>query len=182
VGWLARYDLRSRPLPAGPAMAVPGAQCRERIEAEIVLLRDRGGAGPEAAVRAARAGLRGVIAGPRPLIAPGDPLLRVGGDGAVLSACKPADDGDGLVVRLLNPTARPVRATVALGVEPWRVVPVGLDEVSCGAPLAAPGGSFTAELPPHALRSFRIARVDPGSLRSTSRAGGTASPPPGGLS
>jgi alpha-mannosidase/mannosylglycerate hydrolase len=167
VGWLARYDLRSRPLPAGPAMAAPGAQCLERIETCLVLLRDRGPTGPEAAVRAAQVGLRGVIAGPQPRLAPGDSLLRVGGDGAVLSACKPADDGDGLVVRLLNPTPRPVRATIELRAELRQVVPVGLDEAPCGAPVAPDGGSFAAALPPHALRSFRIQAVDPGSPRSS---------------
>ena len=29
VGWLARMDLRSRPRPDGPLIAVPGAQCLE---------------------------------------------------------------------------------------------------------------------------------------------------------
>jgi alpha-mannosidase/mannosylglycerate hydrolase len=179
VGWLARYDLRSRPLPAGPAMPVAGAQCRERIETELVLLRAGVQPSVEAAARAVQVGLRGVIAGPLPLLPAGHPLLRVSGDGAVLSACKPADDGDGLVVRLLNPTDGPVRANIELGVELRRVVPVGLDEAPRGAPVASSGRSFACELPPHALRSFRIAAVDSGSARST-YAGSEASPTPGG--
>ncbi|HET9062437.1 MAG TPA: hypothetical protein VFO62_04030, partial [Candidatus Binatia bacterium] len=55
VGWLSRFDLPSRPIPAGPEMPTPGAQLHGRHEARISLL---GGIDP-AAARAATLELRG---------------------------------------------------------------------------------------------------------------------------
>src|SRR5262249_53246425 len=38
IGWLARFDLRSRPVPAGPVMPIPDAQLRGPLEARLALL------------------------------------------------------------------------------------------------------------------------------------------------
>src|SRR5262249_29194357 len=82
VGWLARFDLRSRPVPAGPVMPIPGAQLPGPFEARLALL---GGADPIAA-RDAELGFWGLLAGPEPLLAPGEALLAVEPTGLVLSA------------------------------------------------------------------------------------------------
>ena len=71
VGWLARFDLRSRPIPAGPPMEVPGAQMLGALEARLSLL----AGGDPGAARAAELGLRGVIGGAEPLLADGVALL-----------------------------------------------------------------------------------------------------------
>src|SRR5262249_37060729 len=46
VGSIARYDLTTRPVPAGPPMSIPGAQAIGALDAELSLL---GGVDPVAA-------------------------------------------------------------------------------------------------------------------------------------
>src|SRR5262249_3635860 len=99
VGWIARYDVRTRPIPPGPAMAIAGAQCRGTLDAELALLR---GIDPVAAWDA-EVGLRGAIAGAEPLVDDGRALVTIEPATVVLSALKPAEDGNGLVIRVLNP-------------------------------------------------------------------------------
>jgi alpha-mannosidase/mannosylglycerate hydrolase len=161
VGWLARYDLRCRPVPAGPEMPVPGAQCPGTLEARLSLLP---GVDP-AAAREAELGLRGVIGGDAPLLDDRS-LVTVEPAAALLSALKPADDGDGLVLRLLNPTDATLAARVRLGFPVRAVEAVRLDEtpldevvqVDTGAPLGAevPMDMLHLALPPHAVRSVRV--------------------------
>src|SRR5262249_39679766 len=100
VGWLARFDLRSRPVPAGPTMPGPAAQCAGVLEARLAL---HGGCDPTAASDA-ELGLWGLLGGSEALLAPGDSLLALEPSELLLSACKPAEVGAGLVVRVLNPT------------------------------------------------------------------------------
>lgn len=113
VGHLTRMDLRTRPLPAGPGLVTPEAQCRQGITAELALSVDT----TPARVHADELGMRAVPAGDQPLAAAGASLLSVGPEGLIVSALKPAEDGDGLVLRLLNPTDQPVTATVAVGLD-----------------------------------------------------------------
>ena len=150
VGWLARMDLRSRPRPAGPLMPVPGAQCLETIEAALSLF---SGLDPRA-TRDAELGLRAAAAGDAPLVEPGRPLLEVSPREIVVTALKPAADGPGLILRLLNPTDGPVVARVALGFPFSEVVPVRLDETPEAAALPADGGRAEVLVPPHALRTL----------------------------
>ena len=78
-------------------------------------------------------GLRAVPAGGHehgdaPPLAAGRPLLALAPGAIVLSALKPAEDGDGLVVRVLNPTDEIVEAVIDLGFPVDTVRPVRLDE------------------------------------------------------
>jgi mannosylglycerate hydrolase len=151
VGWLARLDVRTRPQPAGPVVPTPGAQCLGPVRARLALL-------PAADLRAARdaeLGLRAVAAGPAPLLEPGRSLLAVEPRGLVLTALKPADDGDGVVLRLLNPGDALLAGRVTTGFPVAEVVPVRLDETPLGPPCAT-AGSFAVDVPPHAQRSFRL--------------------------
>lgn len=129
VGWLARMDLRSRPVPAGPGLSTPGAQCLGSSGARLSVFPVTGGAGDVSrSAAAADLGLRAVPAGPEPLLQPGASLLTVEGDGVVLSALKPAEDGSGVILRLLNVTGEAQPATVTAR-WPWsRVLEVRLDE------------------------------------------------------
>src|SRR5262249_59699535 len=89
VGWLARMDLRTRPQPAGPAVATPGAQCLGRVTACLTLF-----VGNDIrTVRDAELGLRAVPAGGRPLVQPQHALVTIEPRAILLSALKPPDAG-----------------------------------------------------------------------------------------
>lgn len=152
VGWLARFDLRSRPIPAGPPMEVPGAQMLGRLEARLSLL---AGCDP-ATARDAELGLRGVIGGPAPLLAEGAALLELGRGPLVLSAVKPAEDGDGFVVRVLNPTDAPATACLRVGLPISAAVAVRLDEETAEHRVEMEGGVVRFDVPPRALRSVLL--------------------------
>ncbi len=152
VGWLARFGLRSRPHPAGPVMALESGQELGPFEARLALF---AGADPTAA-RDAELGLRGVIAGDAAPLAGDRPLLALDPTGVVLSALKPAEDGDGCILRLLNPsdTARP--AVVHCGLPLAAADSVRLDESPDGGPVDVAGNCLRLQVGPHALRSLRL--------------------------
>lgn len=74
---------------------------------------------------------------------------------ALLSALKPAEDGDGAVLRVRNPTGRSVTATVTLVSRPAHVTHSDLDERR-GAELETHGGRFALALDPYGLATVRI--------------------------
>jgi alpha-mannosidase/mannosylglycerate hydrolase len=150
VAWLARFDVRSRPFPAGPEMRAPGAQVQGPITARFAL-----GVDP-AVVQDAELGLRAVLGGPAPLLEPGTSLLSLEPPALVLSACAPATDDDGFVVRILNPTDDGHEAVVRLGFAVAGAQPVRLDESSCDEPLVREGDVLRFPVPPHALRTVRV--------------------------
>jgi mannosylglycerate hydrolase len=152
VGWLSREDLASRPEPAGPGLPTPSAQCPGPIRARLALVP---GGSPRAAADA-EAGLRAVVAGPAPLVEPGGSLLAIEPATVVLSACKPAEDGDGFVLRLLNPSDEPVSARARFGFELGSAVSVRLDETGDGGPVQLDGAELGVKVGPHALRSVRV--------------------------
>lgn len=120
VGWLSRDDLRTRGGGAGPAFRTPEAQCEGPATVRVaVRWQQRSDEAPAwwqalGAIDRARSSLvvehtGGVraplcsgLALPSALIV--DPLPV----GLRLSALKPATEGDGQVVRVHNPTGRPV--------------------------------------------------------------------------
>jgi hypothetical protein len=152
VGWLARMDLKTRPQPAGPALPTPGAQCLETIEANLSLFVDL----DAAAVRAAEVGFRAVVAGPDPLVEPDQALLQVRPRDVVLSALKPAESGEGVILRLLNPTGRVVHAEVELGFEVGRVASVRLDESPDDGTFDFEGHNLRLAIRSHELRSLLL--------------------------
>jgi alpha-mannosidase len=153
VGWLSRVELTTRPIPAGPGLATPGAQCPEGIEATLSLT-----AGPPdpQALAAAELGLRAVPAGDTPLLEPGVPLLALAPDGLVLSAMKPAESGAGAVVRVLNPTGEPLDADLSFGVPVRAAASVRLDETPDGGAVTLAGATVRLTVGPHALRSVLV--------------------------
>ncbi len=153
VGHLSRHDLRARPGPAGPGTDIPGAQCPGRVEARLVLF-----AGLDAAAaRDAELPLRAVPCGDAPLVAPGVALLALAPHALVLSAVKPAEAGSGLVVRVLNPTDAACEAVLRLGFPFAAAEAVRLDEAPAADPVTRGGDTLRFAVPPHALRSVRIA-------------------------
>jgi alpha-mannosidase len=135
----------------------PEAQCLGPTVARFALA-----CGPEPQIEAwdSELGLRAVPAGPDPILDPGTSLLTLEGSGIVLSALKPAEQGTGLVVRVLNPTGDPVWASLRWNLPMGGAVLVRLDEevVHSGqeSAEALDGEVVRFEVPPHALRSIRV--------------------------
>jgi hypothetical protein len=152
VGWLARFDLRSRPIPAGPPLEVPGAQMLGTLCVRMSLLP---GCDP-AAARAAELGLRGVIGGAAPLLEAGVGLLALDPPSLVLSAVKPPERGDGIVVRVLNPTDSVAAATLRVNLPFKTATAVRLDEETESHRVDLDGSVVRFEVPPHALRSILL--------------------------
>jgi hypothetical protein len=152
VGWLARHDLRSRPQPAGPAMEVARAQVPGLIEARLSLFHGC----DAAAARDAELGLRGVFGGTAPLLPDGAALLAVAPSELVFSALKPAEEGDGIVVRVLNPSDTSVRARLRLGVQIASATAVRLDEEPAEWAVERDGAVVGFDVPAHALRSVLL--------------------------
>lgn len=110
TGWLSRDDLATRKGGAGPALATPGLQSPGRLEAQLSLIPFQGDLAHAAALAAAfqsapRAVVAGVQAGPLP---PQGAWLRVDPPAFRLTAVKQAEDGDGLIVRGVNPGPHPL--------------------------------------------------------------------------
>ncbi|MBO1332302.1 hypothetical protein [Streptomyces sp. VRA16 Mangrove soil] len=165
VGWLSRFDLRSRTTGAGPMLATPDAQLpgvhRFRLAAAFghAVADDTDLARLAAAYRTP---LRAWQARPGTVPADADAAVRV--EGALLTALKPAEpggagvDGGALILRLTNPTASPARARVHA--PPGALlVPARLDE----SPTGEPAVRATAEpsvwpLAPYAAVTVRISR------------------------
>lgn len=152
VGWLALMDLDSRPIPAGPVVATPGAQCDEPFRVRFSLFDSL----DPAAARASELGLWAVPAGDVPLVPEGEGLLEIEGERVLLEAVKPAEEGRGMIVRLLNPTDQPESVKICARFPVARATPVRLDEEVCGPPASLERGTLETTVPPHALRSFRL--------------------------
>jgi mannosylglycerate hydrolase len=147
VGMLSRLELRTRPMPAGPEMHAPGAQQPGITHATITL----GSSLQEA--RAAEVGLWGVIGGPDPKLAAGRPLFELHAERCELSTLKPAENGSGVVVRILNPSDQAETVTLRFGVPIANAELVRLDETPTGEPLAVTNDAIEVTVPPHTLRS-----------------------------
>ena len=157
VGWLSRLDLKSRPEPAGPGLRTPEAQCMGETRARLALTF---GPHPQREAWDAELGLRAVPAGPAPILAAGQGLVTLDAPGVVLSALKPAEDGNGLVVRLLNPTGTPAEARLQWTDLGGEASEVRLDEEpaeqTVPSDLHVDGDVAVLRIAAHRLRSLRI--------------------------
>jgi mannosylglycerate hydrolase len=158
VGWLARLDPTTRPIPAGPGLVTPEAQCPQGISARLALRLVGDGEAMDVAALAAcdEQTFRGVPAGDAPLLASGASLLSVGPASVVLSALKPAEDGIGMVIRVANPTASAVEAEIVLGLPVSEARSVRLDETPDDLPLDHEGACLRMTIGPHGLRTVRV--------------------------
>jgi mannosylglycerate hydrolase len=153
VGWLSRMDLRTRPSHAGPALPTPGAQCLRDFDADISLFHASGADGSTA--RDAELGLFAVAAGAAPLAAAGASLLTIEPREVELSALKPSEDGEGFVLRVLNPTDGTKECVVRFGFDVGRATAVRLDEEPADESVTLDGRDLRFDVPAHALRSVR---------------------------
>jgi alpha-mannosidase/mannosylglycerate hydrolase len=156
VGWLSRYGLATRAEPAGPATPTPGAQCTAPVRASLALL-PASTDDPGERARAAELGLLAGYAGRGSSVPADVPLVAVEPASIVLSALKPADAGDGAVVRVLNPTEDAVPAELTLGLPVASVTSVRLDETPDGHGVDHEGSRVRLSVPARGWRSVRIA-------------------------
>jgi alpha-mannosidase len=156
VGWLSRPDLRTRPGPAGPQIPVPGAQLLGVLEAELRLLAPDDPRFIAAAAREVEIPLQAVTIGGAPLAPEGVALLTLEPRTLVLSALKPAEHGDGIILRVQNSGDSAVRAIVRSGFKLAGAQPLRLDESAASFALEAALESVSFDVPPHALRSVRL--------------------------
>ncbi len=160
VGRLGYHDLRTRTMGAGPPVATPQAQSPGTRRFRLGLRMGDDDAALTAAAWAWRTPLHAFVLSTSP---PQAEQRGIEVEGAQLSAWKPADDGDGWIVRIANPTPRPVSAAVHLPIAA-QVVRVRLDEsVACRQDAAigqsrclVPGEALRTDLAPSELASWRI--------------------------
>ncbi len=116
VGWLSRSDLTSRRGGAGPEVETPGAQMQGRWTFEYAIIPHEGGW--ERTYRQAhwfRVPMRARWSrGGSGVLGPEGSLLDVRGDGLIVTAVKPSEDGDGVVVRLYNTLDMETHGSVSL--------------------------------------------------------------------
>lgn len=154
VGWLSRPDLSTRPGPAGPSLATPGAQCLGTTISQISLLLTDD---PRAA-REAELGLRAVAAGDSPLFAAGASMLYLEPRALQLSCLKLAEQKGGIVVRVLNPTNETVEGAIRLGFPVSKAIGIRLDETPTGESYEYRDGTIRVTVTPHALVTLLLTR------------------------
>jgi alpha-mannosidase len=115
VGWLSRDDFPCRQGHAGPAVETPEAQCLGRATCHYSLVPHAGSwQDAYAHAHAFHSPLRAVGTDPHKGTLPAmGSLVRIEGQGLVLSAIKAAEASDGLIVRMYNITPQPSRARLS---------------------------------------------------------------------
>jgi alpha-mannosidase len=130
VGWLSRGDLTARRGPAGNALETPEAQCPGTYAFEYALMPHSGDW--RAAFREAHAfnaPLRGVVVEPGAGRLPAEAsFLQVEPDDLVVTAVKPAEEGDAILVRCCNLGPDTVRGRLRLLARPSAAWLARLDE------------------------------------------------------
>lgn len=153
VGWLGRFDLRTRTMGAGPPLEVPEAQARGPHR--FVLALRLGDDDFDLAAAAER-----WRAPPRAVQTFDEPRSRAGLSvhGALVSADKPAEEGDDRILRVWNPTPQPTTAEIHLDSHAPRVHDSDLDERD-GPPRTTVDGRVGVRLGPFGLHTLRVPRT-----------------------
>jgi len=166
VGWLSRGDLSCRVGHAGPEMATPGGQCPGPAAFDYSVIPFGGAFSLDAAAQEAyafgallRAAVAPLAEGPLPAT---QTAVALEPAALVLTAVKPAEASQALIVRFYNSSEAVVEGRVRFGFPVREVVPTNLLEALIGPPLApAEGGAFALTVP--AKRIVTLA-VTPASL------------------
>lgn len=158
VGWLSRDDLITRRGHAGPPYETPEAQCLGMHRFEYAIYTYSGTWENSGVIQAAQEysappvaiALRGVL---KPCY---DKIFHVKPNALVLSAVKPPEEGDGLVVRVYNPTRKEVMAELETAFPIGEAKEIRLDESSLAA--IVPASSHLLRFPVRSgeIKTLRI--------------------------
>lgn len=157
VSWLSRDDLATRNGHAGPMMYTPGAQMIGRWAFEYSIIPHEGNwmTAYRSAHRFARP-LRAIrVPGGTGEMPRQKSLLRLDGEGVELSALKPDEDDDAIVVRVYNIADEPGAGIIALSEPVASVEAVNLNEEDAG-PVVVQGGAVRLDLAPNQISTFRF--------------------------
>ena len=162
VGWLSRDDLATRRGHAGPGIPTPGAQAIGRHAFAFAVFLHEGE--PARALSEAHRFANPLVAeaaavheGPLP---PRMRFLQVSPPQVVLTALKPAEEGEGIVVRLYNPSAEPLEAVVEFWRADLAAALVDLEERP-RRPLPCEGGRVVVPLGPRQIGTVKFGQRRP---------------------
>ncbi|MBI2952991.1 MAG: hypothetical protein HYY30_01660 [Chloroflexi bacterium] len=157
IGWLSRDDLHSRRGPAGPVILATGGQCPGRHTFDYSLIPHLSGWAE--AFLGARQFNNPMRVQPTTTHSGHLPwrlsFVKVEPDDLVISAVKPAEDGNGLIVRIYNPTPRTVRGAIFLYRQFVRAESVNLREEPLNL-LAEERSEVTLDIAQHQIVSVRF--------------------------
>ena len=177
VGWLARTDHPLRTHKIGPMLPTPEAQCLGRHHFRLGLVPFSPTASAGHLYRAAEEFSVPLVA--RAVQDAGDPVHHPAADpgrgvgvplglsvepaDAVLSAVKSAEDGNGIVVRVFNAGAAPMRATLGVAVDGLSAVLCDLEERPSAEPQPVVDRQLVLELAVGAISTVLLRAAGGGS-------------------
>jgi mannosylglycerate hydrolase len=152
VDAISRHDLEVRPGHVGPPYRTPGAQGLGEHTFEYAL--DLGAAASDdlALLRASQDFRVALVTGPAGVRLP-TPSIRL--DGVAFSALKPADDGDGIVLRVFAPAGR-AGGTVGVMSPDICLERCRLDETPLDPDAVSPTANDAVPVAPGAIVTFRL--------------------------
>jgi len=166
VGELSRSDLDCRPGHAAWPMPTPLAQClgSSRLELALAPITEQDIAAPSRLERLWEDAFVGLstrwlryYCGTRDARTPGLDTIELQGDGLVLSTLKPAESGDGVILRCFNALESAVEGAILLGSPARSAARVRADESHpIPLPLERGGRRIPFRAEPRATLSFHL--------------------------
>jgi alpha-mannosidase len=167
VGWLSRDDLSTREGAVGPMVEVPGAQCLREMDADYALIETS--PGDRAAMIRAAAEFQAPLQALQYDVPPrrrrrsylsivSDQAVGADSDGAgaILTAFKPPEKGNGWVVRLINPLEKGVEVYVTPFKRPLRAYLMTMAEEPEGFIELDANGRIGVHINPHEVITLLI--------------------------
>jgi mannosylglycerate hydrolase len=163
VGWLCRDDLRTRPVAVAPVIETPDAQCLQTITADYALVGVPSGeqAGLLQRATAFTTPVQAYQYDQLPPDRPRRSFLSIvsnqslgatsDGDGAILTAFKPPENGNGWILRLFNPLPKPVEVYLTPYQRPERAYLVTMSETMEGYIDPDANGSIAVTVNPYEI-------------------------------
>lgn len=160
VGWLSLPNLRTRACNAGPSIPTPAAQMPGPFSCKLTITPCHDPALlPDIQRRAALANAQLLAVPIATQRLPKQPLSFISVSGAAVAALKPAEDHNGVILRLWNGSAAPTTASVSLSHFSFiSAIRVRLDESPdplAPAPSCSPH-SLSLAIPPKSIASLRL--------------------------